>query len=552
MKPLIMSGCAMKRRRVALLLIALTALWALGEANPRAARAQTPSPTPAPYIVDGPFVESQPSHDADGDGVNDTYGPTDVIRVEYHLSEIVCGDDSALTFAFQTGDAPPEFRQSEYGGCGGPYPARIYFEHTVTAGDVDGDGFGIAANSLYLKPYEGDGVPVANAAFSAGPTRKVNGNLPDSTPPRLWSAPRIANLPSDGEVFRRGEYIVVEASFSEDVVVDDSGGNPTIGIEIGGKTVLADYREHVAVGNGVGIETGEKVVLADGRNPDPPSRSLFFIYEVRADDKDEDGVIWVPGESMTVPPGSSIEDLRGIHAADYKSAVSSGSEFKIDGGLPPTVAPSTPAPPTPAPPTVAPPTVAPPTPAPPTVAPPTVAPPTPAPPTAAPPTAGLVINCAVGQPCVDIHADRTEISEGEEVRFTLSMLNTITLPPMTVGMNMQMPSGWSLVGEGLADNCSSQCSGTYLIDPGQQRSVIFTGRANQPGQYTLQGHLTWYFGNDASQPRGAPKAIQITVRESSGFPVPPVWILIGGGVALLLALAIIYNGRRNAGSGESV
>lgn len=311
--------------RAAWLLIALAALVCIA-AESRVVLAQAPTPTAvastavAPYIIGGPFVVSLPSHDSDGDGVNDAYGPTDVIEVAYHLSEISCGGDSALTFVFQTGGGQPEFRRAEYGGCGGAYddvPDRIIFKHAVTAGDMDGDGFGIAANSLYLKPYEGDGTTIANPAFSAGPLHKVDGDSRDVAPPRLIGAPSVANYPRDGNAFREGESVEVRMVFTEDVIVDAAGGNPTVDLRLGklenagAEVVKAEYTD-------LGIER---------------SRHLVFSYEVQAGDKNDDGIIWVQAGSITVPPGSSISDLAG-NRASVVWKTSSGSEFGIDGVSP--------------------------------------------------------------------------------------------------------------------------------------------------------------------------------------------------------------------------
>ena len=257
--------------------------------TPTTTPTDTPTPTAfAPYIVGGPFILSQPDIDADGDGVNDTYGPTGVIEVEYHLSELVCGINSAVTFMFQTGDGPSELRRSEYGGCGGAYDSpRISFKHRVAAGDVDSDGFGIVANSLYLDPHGGggggDGVTIDNPYFSAGPLHAVDGNRSDVTAPRMRNM-LPTSTPRDGSVFRKGEFVEIRVNFTEDVIVNAASGNPALELGFGNA-------EYTNLGN-----------------PEP-SRYLIFSYEVRAGDKANE--VDVTANSLVVPSGSSITDVAG-------------------------------------------------------------------------------------------------------------------------------------------------------------------------------------------------------------------------------------------------
>ena len=126
-------------------------------------------------------------------------------------------------------------------------------------------------------------------------------------------------------------------------------------------------------------------------------------------------------------------------------------------------------------------------------------------------------NCDPGNPCVDIHADRTELTLGDaDVRLTLSMLNSLAQSPMTVNMVLRVPSGWAVVGEGLAETCTSQCGATYRIEPAAQRDVIFTARPNQSGSFSFVGNLEWYFGDDKNRLQGDSKNIQVVVSAANG------------------------------------
>ena len=271
----------------------------------------------------------------------------------------------------------------------------------------------------------------------------------------------------------------------------------------------------------------------------PDGRRIAFSSQAGGSDSREIYAVNVDGSGVT----------RITNNSDHDSYPSWGP-----ASVPPTWTPSpTPAPPptntplplptwTPSPTPIPPPTWTPsPTPAPP----PTITPaPTPPPPTSAPeppptdtpvppptdtpiqpapePTPasapsspqGPVVNCGVGQPCVDIQGERTEVGVGDEVRIAFSMLNSLAQPPMTVSMTLQAPSGWTIVGEGIADACASQCSAVYQIGSGRQRAVTFTSRANEAGQFVFQGRLEWYFGSDIERLYSENKDIRVTVTDS--------------------------------------
>ena len=105
------------------------------------------------------------------------------------------------------------------------------------------------------------------------------------------------------------------------------------------------------------------------------------------------------------------------------------------------------------------------------------------------------------------------------VTFSLSIRNSLVQPDMTVALTLQAPSGWSLSGEGLADECSSQCSATYKVGRGEQKFVEFTSRPNQVGQFRFQGHLEWFF-EGGTEAYGHSKTIPVTVIEPPPTPTP--------------------------------
>ena len=290
---------------VAFLLLVVMALISAGGAglvNP----AHAQDPAPVPRLVSGPTIVSEPGVDSDGDGRNDTYGPSDIIEFRVGFSEQVCGW-GMLSLTFQTGTGPSTVKNAEYGGCG---PDAVFFEYQVGPGDTDLDGVSVAANSISLRTYDEVVPDAAHDAVPSNPDHKVNGSLPDTTPPSIGGgAPRISNSPSSGDTYTRGEDIQVEAGFTDPVVVNTSGGLPTIELEIGGETRRAQY---------------------DASESDGPR--LVFAYTVQAEDRDDDGEVWVVADSLVVPSGSSIKDAAG-NLANLSWKVSSGGLFKVEAGF---------------------------------------------------------------------------------------------------------------------------------------------------------------------------------------------------------------------------
>ena len=258
-----------------------------------------------PFVVGGPTIVSTPSHDTDGDGVADTYGPTDVVKFEVRFSKQVCGT-GFLYFALQTGSGPEELVRASYSGCG---RNTTSFSRLIDSKDfVDEDGISIPANAIkHLVKYDGEVPNAAHAAVPADPNHRIDGSLPDVKSPNLVGAPRINNRPADGDTFRRGEVIVVVATFSELLTVNTTGGLPTIGLQIGESIKRAQYSATRSSG-----------------------QTLVFTYTVQPGDKDDDGTVWVRAGTIIVPPGSAITDAAGNDAViGWK--VSSGSRIKVDG-----------------------------------------------------------------------------------------------------------------------------------------------------------------------------------------------------------------------------
>ena len=84
------------------------------------------------------------------------------------------------------------------------------------------------------------------------------------------------------------------------------------------------------------------------------------------------------------------------------------------------------------------------------------------------PGGAIFINCGPGEPCIDLHSSHTDISVDELAVLSFSIVNSLGKPAMLSRLILELPSGWSMDGEGFADKCSGLCSANYSIPTGEQ------------------------------------------------------------------------------------
>ena len=123
----------------------------------------------------------------------------------------------------------------------------------------------------------------------------------------------------------------------------------------------------------------------------------------------------------------------------------------------------------------------------------------------------------VGNPTVNLHATQTEVQLGEPVKLQLSVVNSIAKPEMTLKLILPVPSGWSMSGSGFAESCTGQCTATYTVPSGKQRSIDLEMQPNQPGSFTVEAKMEWWFGDDVTTLTGDYKDLVLNV---VGPPTP--------------------------------
>ena len=109
------------------------------------------------------------------------------------------------------------------------------------------------------------------------------------------------------------------------------------------------------------------------------------------------------------------------------------------------------------------------------------------------PGGAIFINCGPGEPCIDLHSSHTDISVDELAVLSFSIVNSLGKPAMLSRLILELPSGWSMDGEGFADKCSGLCSANYTIPTGEQEFIEVSAYPNHVGTFRLAGRIEWAY-----------------------------------------------------------
>ncbi|RJS69426.1 DUF11 domain-containing protein [ANME-2 cluster archaeon] len=179
-------------------------------------------------------------------------------------------------------------------------------------------------------------------------------------------------------------------------------------------------------------------------------------------------------------------------------------------------------------------------------------------------TAALtVIQSAALQPTppqnasVKLHGERTDVVLGEDILLRLSAVNLITKPVMHVQVIIIPPSGMSVASSGFVMSGGGQFTSTYEIEPGVGREIEVRIVANQVGDFTVEGRVVYYFGDDIEnfedytlklpiKVRSAgvqPAASPASQQNNTGISGLPGWSVLFAVIGLLIAAILIMRRR---------
>ncbi|KAF5417501.1 MAG: hypothetical protein C5S48_00260 [Candidatus Methanogaster sp.] len=123
---------------------------------------------------------------------------------------------------------------------------------------------------------------------------------------------------------------------------------------------------------------------------------------------------------------------------------------------------------------------------------------------------------------VKLHGERTDVVIKDNILLKLSAVNLITKPVMHVQVIVIPPSGMSVASSGFARSGAGQFTSDYEIDPGVGRDIEVAIIANQVGNFTVEGRVVYYFGDDMENAEDYTLELPIRVRSAGAGPGPSV------------------------------
>ena len=228
---------------------------------------------------------------------NGTYGTGTVLSFTVNFDENVTIDTGGGTPYIALTIGSSTVRANYISGSGS---SAIVFTYTVQAGDSDPDGItvgALSANGGTLRdPAGNDAVRTLNSVAS------TTGVLVDTTAPTVTSV----SVPANG-TYVAGQVLDFTVTFSENIIVDTSGGTPVLLLTIGA--------------------TGRQAAYISGSG----SSSLVFRYTVVSGDSDGDGVAVGGAIALT---GGTMRDAGGLDATTTLNGVGPTAAVLVDAVAP--------------------------------------------------------------------------------------------------------------------------------------------------------------------------------------------------------------------------
>ena len=131
------------------------------------------------------------------------------------------------------------------------------------------------------------------------------------------------------------------------------------------------------------------------------------------------------------------------------------------------------------------------------------------------PGGAVFINCGRGEPCIDLHSSHTQITVDETAQLSFSLSNGLAKPSMLARLTLELPSGWSMDGEGFANKCSGICTANHEIATGDQRYIVVNAYPNHSGIFRLEGRVEFVYAGE-QESNFVTQDVRITVTPGAG------------------------------------
>jgi len=121
-----------------------------------------------------------------------------------------------------------------------------------------------------------------------------------------------------------------------------------------------------------------------------------------------------------------------------------------------------------------------------------------------------------GEVSVYLYGQKTAVNVGEDIILSLSAVNLITKPTMTVQLILKVPSGMSITSSEFIKGGGGQYTASYDVEPGDIRQIEVHIMTNQIGNFNVVGEIYYYFGSDKEGSQFQTNSLPVTVNQ-----VPP-------------------------------
>ena len=132
----------------------------------------------------------------------------------------------------------------------------------------------------------------------------------------------------------------------------------------------------------------------------------------------------------------------------------------------------------------------------------------------------LETGCPAQEPCAYLHTSHIKIHVGDTADISYSLVNPSS-QPATAHLKLELPSGWSIDGEGFAAKCSGVCTAPHDVQAGDQKYITMGAYPNNDGHFELKGQVEYQWLKGDETVRGYYlDTISITVLPQEAAPAP--------------------------------
>ncbi len=114
---------------------------------------------------------------------------------------------------------------------------------------------------------------------------------------------------------------------------------------------------------------------------------------------------------------------------------------------------------------------------------------------------------------IDLHGEKTDVVQGDDILLKLSAVNLISMPKMHVQVIIIPPSGMSVTSTEFSMSGAGQFTSDYELEPGKGRDVEVRIKSNQVGDFNVKGMVVYYFGDEKDKAVDKTVNLPIKVRK---------------------------------------